>query len=390
MKSMFVGIGAAGNKALLAAVNMNVVEMKDCWFINSTSKDLDKDIPKENQIILSPTNTGCGKERGIAKQYVLTAIQSGKLDFGKEIDQVDTVVIVSSMEGGTGSGSAPMIGKYCEQVLGKNVHLFGFTGFEDDVRGLQNTIEFFQELDDEFMVHTIQNASFLQKANGNHFRAEELANEEFAKQIEILIGKNLIDSSQNIDDTDIYKVANTAGYQIIERIDVNGVMDREMFNNYCKRMITQSKSIKSKNPGQIRLGVILNLSEACEYGVDHSFDVLKKEYGNPFECFVQKQYDDGQEYIAFISSGMKLPIDEVKEIYKRYEERTSLVDKKEDDFFTQIAGLKGNKEDSRFNIGLERKGSTTSKADFMKQFQSNVKPVTPQKTAAPKATAAKK
>ena len=120
MKGLVIGVGAAGNKGVMELVNSNVIGMEDAIFINSTSKDIPEDIPENRRIILSPNDAGCGKERSIAKNYVLSAIQSGKLDIEKDAEDKDVVIIVSSMEGGTGSGSAPMLGKYCNQVLGKN------------------------------------------------------------------------------------------------------------------------------------------------------------------------------------------------------------------------------------------------------------------------------
>ena len=176
MKTLLIGVGAAGNKAALTVINGQKITTEDVLLINSTNKDIPKEF-KGNTIILSPNNSGCGKERSIAKEFTLTAIQSGKLNLSDKIDKYEIVVVVTSLEGGTGSGAAPIIAKYCNQVLGKNTHLIGFTGFEEDVRGLQNTIEFFQEIDSDIMVQTIQNKAFLKSAGNNKFNEEQLANE---------------------------------------------------------------------------------------------------------------------------------------------------------------------------------------------------------------------
>ena len=68
MKTLLIGIGAAGNKAVMTAVNEGVVKEEDAIIINSTSKDFPKDF-KGKTIVLSPKDTGCGKERSIAKEY---------------------------------------------------------------------------------------------------------------------------------------------------------------------------------------------------------------------------------------------------------------------------------------------------------------------------------
>ena len=37
MKTLLIGIGAAGNKAVMTAINMGVVEVEDTIIINSTT-----------------------------------------------------------------------------------------------------------------------------------------------------------------------------------------------------------------------------------------------------------------------------------------------------------------------------------------------------------------
>ena len=43
MKTMLIGIGAAGNKAVLNAVEAGVMKVEDTVIINSTSKDFPKE-----------------------------------------------------------------------------------------------------------------------------------------------------------------------------------------------------------------------------------------------------------------------------------------------------------------------------------------------------------
>ena len=64
MKTMLIGIGAAGNKAVVNAVEKGVVNAQDCAIINSTSKDFPKDFNGQ-KIVISPKDTGCGKEKDL-------------------------------------------------------------------------------------------------------------------------------------------------------------------------------------------------------------------------------------------------------------------------------------------------------------------------------------
>lgn len=368
MKTLLIGIGAAGNKAVVKAINMGIVKEDDALIINSTSKDFPKEFPKDRTIVLSPKDTGCGKERTVAKDYAFTTIKAGKLN-SIDVSTYTTVIICTSVEGGTGSGSTPIIAKYYNQVCRKNVHIIAFTGFEEDVRGLGNTVEFFQEIDSNLIVQTIRNASFLKLAGGNKFKAEEMANKEMARRIAILTGQNFIDSKQNIDDTDILKVSNTSGYMTIEeRFLEKPLVDQDDFNQIIKKMIYDSKSIQSKEPGAVRLGVILNIDPASEDAIDYSFTDLKAAYGNPYECFMQSQWDGEKEYIAFIVSGMQMPLDEIKEVYNRYKEQSSKVNKTTDDFFAEMKEMKLNGDDKKFDmIKPVQQGMDLNQ--FMNQFE---------------------
>lgn len=363
MKFKFIGIGAAGNKAILNLITEGICTEDDVVLVNSTNKDIPKEFSGDI-IILSPNNAGCGKERKIAKELAVSSMKQNLFDQVIN-DSFDSVLIATSVEGGTGSGSTPIIAKYFAQVLGKIVHIVAFTGFEEDVRGIENTVEFFQELDFEADIMSIRNAAFLEEAGGNKLKAEEMANHELAKRLRVMLGLDIIDSTQNIDDTDIFKVVSTVGYKTIERIDFNkNLVNQDEFNKLCKNMIYFSKSIMSEKPGELRLGVILNIKPESEDAVDYSFSVIKEAYGKPYEVFQHVQYDSKQpQYIAFISSGMKLPIDEVKAIYDRYIEETAKVDKEDDVFFKEVKGLAIKEEDSMFDM-VHRKQNNTSKKDF--------------------------
>ena len=367
MKTLLIGVGAAGNKAVFEAVNSKLFKEEDTIIINSTSKDFPKEYAG-NKIILSPNDVGCGKERNAAKDYVKNALKQGKFNI-EGVAKYDTIIIATSVEGGTGSGSTPIIAKYFRKVTNKNVHVIAFTGFEEDVRGLANTVEFFQELDSDIIVQTISNASFLDQANNNKFRAEELADREMCTRIRVLTGMDFIDSKQNIDDTDINKVSNTSGYMTVEYKQIKKPLEsQEDFNKIIKNMIYNSHSIKSNNPGAIRSAVILNISPESEDAVDYTFNDIFETYGKPYENFLQEQWDGKKEYVAFIVSGMKMPIDELKSIYERYKEASDKVNKEIDTFNKELNSLSLNTEDEKFDmIKNQEKGITTT--DFLSQLE---------------------
>lgn len=365
MKTLLIGIGAAGNKAVVTAVKEGVVAEEDAIIINSTSKDFPKEFGGKT-IVLSPKDTGCGKERAIAKEYAMTAIKAGKLNI-ENINNYTTVVIATSVEGGTGSGSTPIIAKFFNQVFRRNTHIIAFTGFGEDVRGLGNTVEFFQEIDGSLVVQIIRNSAFLAEG-GNKFKAEKLANLEMCKRIRIITGEDLIASDQNIDDTDILKVSNTSGYMMVENTYIDTpLVSKDDFNKLIRKMIMNTKSVKSKTPGVVRIGVILNIEENTEDAIDSSFEEIIKYYGTPHEFFMQKQWDGNREYISIIASGMQMPIEEIKEIYEAYKTRSNMVNKESDSFFDEMKEME--LEEDRFDMIKPVVERGKSVDDFLKQFE---------------------
>lgn len=364
MKIFLIGTGAAGNKAVVEAIDRGVIELQDTMMINSTSKDFPE--YDGRKVILTSKDTGCGKERNVAKSYVKNAIQEGK--FGVNVSDYDAVIIVTSVEGGTGSGTAPILAKYFNKVCAKNTHIIAFTGFEDDVRGLSNTVEFFKEVDPAITVQAISNKAFMRYSGGNKFRAEELANKDMCDRIEIMSGQNFIEGSQNIDDTDILKLSNTPGFMDVEKRTFDKpLVDMDDFNKVIKKMVYDSKSVKSENPAAIRMGVVLNLSPESIDAVDFSFADLKTAYGKPYEFYLQDQWDGKKEYIAYIVSGMRLPLDELQDIFNKYQEETAKVNKNADEFFYAMGEMKLKDEDAQFDM-IKSVKPGISADDFLKNL----------------------
>lgn len=367
MKFKIFGLGAGGNKAALKLLENGICTKEDLVLVNSTKRDIPTDYDGKTSII-NTTDGGCGKERSVARQYVLDAIKTGKFD-DVFTESDESYIFITSLEGGTGSGATPVIAKYCSEVLGKVVHIVAFAGFNDDARGLQNSVEFFQEINFDCDVQCIDLKAFDSQSGGNHLRAEELADEELVRRINVLLGNNIIASKQNMDTVDHSKIINTSGYKTIEHISFkDDLVDVNQFNQLCKKMIYNSKSLKSNDPAQLRLGVILNIKPESEDAIDYDFKVIKDAYGFPYEKFLHIQYDGKEQYIEFIASGMKLPIDEIKAIHQQYLEESARVNKSADEFYEEVQSLNKNSEDSKFDMVKGSKKASMSKADFFSDF----------------------
>lgn len=371
-----VGAGAAGNKAAITLIEEGVETPDNILLVNSTLRDVPENY-RSLAIQFENSFGGCGKEREKGGKLLLGSLKNGQCAqrFKALLDpDTELVIVISSTEGGTGSGSAYIIAKYYRDVLKMPVLCFGFTGFEDDGRGLQNTIEYFQDMREDYIVQAISNKKFLDNTS-NRIEAQKAANKEFAERIRILKGMDLIDCEQNIDEMDLYKVAaGTPGYMIIGKASLAKLKSEEQFAKIITDMINSNKSIET-NKSAKRLAIILNAKEETRTLAEARIDLLKDKLGFAYEVFLHDQYDEDQEeYIAFIASGMKMPLDEVQEVYDRYKENSEKTDKSKDSFFDIANQLKGNDEDGMFNV---RKSSiednenaiNSREDDFFKDFQ---------------------
>ena len=360
MRALIIGTGAAGNKAAINLLETGVTTEEDMLLINSTLKDIPEKY-RSKAVQLSRDIKGCGKERGIAKEITEKAIKDGDLemlDFIK--NEHGKVIIITSIEGGTGSGSTTVLADYCYNKCEMEVEIYAFKGFEEDVRGLANTIEFFQELQPYYTTQVIRNEAFLKEVSGDIKKAQKLANEELAKRIKVSLGQIIEDCEDNIDDSDLFKSTFTTGFSTIEYTTIDdNIKSKEEYNTIIAQMLNSSKSILTLDMKTSQVcAIIMNLNENSQGNIDYTFKPLREKIGEGYEIFKHIQDSKNMEqFIAVIISGMKLPEVEIKEIYKRYQERSKAIDKSRDDGYKNIRTLVGNKEDSRYDMMRSRRRS---------------------------------
>lgn len=385
MNIKVIGLGAAGNKAVASLVEGNVVNKDQVLLINSTLKDVPEGY-KESAVQFTD-GRGCGKDRDLAKELCLYDIQQENLSCLDKLinDNDELVVLAASTEGGTGSGSLPILAKYYSAVMGLPVHCFAFTGFEEDSRGLQNTIEFFQDMEDEFTVQVISNKKYLD-AYESKTKAEKAANDDFVSKISILIGNDIIDSEQNIDETDLFKVSTTNGYMLIDSITLDSKMkNTDQIDKAIIDVIDNTKSLDISGAGIKRIAIFVNADSRKAEMVDYKCEAIKKKLGMPYEIFTHIQYDQSKpETLSFILAGLNMPLEEVKEIYEKFKNESSKINTDKDKFFEFTAGIQKEDKKSAFlsdmfnanTVPNQRKEITEiakDKTDFVKTMESSNK-----------------
>lgn len=351
METLLIGIGAAGNKAAIDVIECGVLDQTHVRLLNTTIKDIPEKYKNSEMIVkFSSGLGGCGKEPSKGKKAIYNAITSHEVELGSMVPLgTKQVVLVTSTEGGTGCGATPIIAKYFE-AMNLPVHIFAFIGFQDEARGISNTLNFFKELSNSVILHTIQNDAF-KDYTGNYTKAEEAANIEFATQLEILIGSKMMPSSQNIDDTDHYKVATTPGYMDIKHIDLTGIKNTEMAD---KAIITAFENGNNLDytTGCKRLAIIINASERVQDAIDEQFKVIKRYIGEPFEIYRHIQDNHEGDYIDIIVSGLALPERSIIDMNSKYtsiKDKLSATSKGFDEIF---AGIDLNDDEDGFDMDV--------------------------------------
>ena len=322
MEISLFGVGAAGNKAAINVLEKGILDNDHVFILNTTLKDIPEKYKNNSNVTkFSTLLGGCGKEPAKGRKAMFDAIKDNTVDISTMItESTKAAVIVTSIEGGTGSGSTPILVKFFE-AMDMPVHVFAFVGFQDELRGINNSLKFFRDLGDNVILHTIQNDRFLDYTK-SYSKAEEGANEEFARQLKILIGAGMLPSSQNIDDTDHYKILTTPGYMDIKHISLSKLKSQEMVDQAIIDAF-DNPSCLDYNSGCKQLAVIVNASQKTQDAIDNSFSVIKRYTGEPFETYrhVQSNPYEPEEYMDVIVTGLAFPESSMVEMNTRYNQK---------------------------------------------------------------------
>lgn len=373
MNVKVIGIGAAGNKAAICAVQDEVLRDTDILLMNTAFQDIPEMYKNRSFLFGNVSTGGCGKERKRSQEFLSKVIEENDA-LATALNQLiapgDLVVIVSSTEGGTGSGASPVVAAYINEVIGVRPQLIAFTGTEDDLRGIQNTLDFFKdcaELCDGVVIQAISNKKYMSEANNNKLKAEQMANKDFVNRLKVLQGSILRESSQNIDAMDHLKLVTTRGYMSIESISTQESIENvTQFNELCEKMINSSKSLSNGSDRCTRLGIILILGEEDKDAIDWNFEKIKSQFAEIGEVFlhVQPALDETRQIVT-IMCGMEMPIKFVTATYEKFKSRMAK-SAKETDFGKTMANINTSGLQADFDNPLAEKNISSS--SFLKKL----------------------
>lgn len=345
-KSFTFGCGQGATKAMIHCIENGTLNRDECCVVNSTVKDIPENYQRDAIIISPDQEAGCGKERNYAKSLMLAYLKQNPNAIEARIPQSAKYVnILTTTEGASGSGASVILARWIATRIQLPVIITLICGFETDTRGLQNTIEYFKDLEGvDYVVRTVSNKKFLEKTN-NTFVAEKMANEDISTGIKVINAFDIVDSEQNIDDTDHFKLITNPGMMFATEVTFDKKLkNSNQFDQIVSDAIDYSSSLDF-TPSATKVGIFMNISDDNLSVIDTNFTSLKKKLcGNTIdEFFIHRQYiADKPEFVRIIASGMNLPKDELVDIYNKYKKNLNTENSKEDDFFGAIKDMKTN------------------------------------------------
>ena len=309
MNTYIFGMGAAGNKATLDLVEMAIINTESFTLFNTNKGDIPQDQYSKFIQLQSEFQGGAAKDPAVGR----AAMQNYLADetnlqglYNSIPEDVDFTSIITSVEGGTGSGAAPVLAKCIADVFNIPVHLFVFIGFHNEEIGMNNTIEFMKELIslNNVTIHIIQNDKF----NAPTYKLKEKeANKYVGTLLNIIKGENRENSTQNIDDADAYKLFTTPGIMGIVTINCSGRRSKTDMNAAVVEAF--DSSVEADYGGDAkRLAMILNASEPTQEIFDDELTSVRyytNSSGGPEEIYRHIQYDGTtNEYCVIVAAGM--------------------------------------------------------------------------------------
>lgn len=364
-----IGVGAAGNKAAINIVEKKIISSEYVKLLNTTGMDIPDKYKNNGDLFMlfGSSFGGAGKEASKGRAYMIKAIQDKQIVPENLLnDDANEVILVTSAEGGSGSGSCRVLAKYFDS-MNIPVHVFVFIGFADEIRGINNTLNCFKDLPANVILHTICNSHFLDYTQ-NYSKAEAAANDEFAREVEILLGHKLQPSKQNIDQMDLYKINTQPGYCIINHVLLNGIKNVEGFNAAVAKVFENACYMDNDNSAK-RIAVMINATKKTQECIDNSYEVIKRYVGVPIETFQHIQPDDDndveEEYIDIIACGMNYPERAIKDMNTKYVKLKEKLNTSRKSFEDIYSGIDlGDDEVDTFNMNIKRKNKAANLEDL--------------------------
>lgn len=268
---LLIGSGKTGNVFVDNMLNFD--KRYASLMINSAINDMNR-LPNfklcQNYVI--PGVDGSGRNRELGQQFIKDRGES-ILDIISKYNQTKIAVFFCSSDGGTGSGSTPMLMKAFRKLfpLKKSILYAIMPRLSENKDSLTNAISFWNDMID-LKKKKIVDTIYL--VDNNKRKTFEEINIEATRKLDMAFSLNIFDISGNIDQNDSTKVNTASGYNFIMELD----------NKYTKLEDAIDQSIKDSVfmlPSSYDcdyMGAVLSKNGYSTEELRHKFEVYNTDY----------------------------------------------------------------------------------------------------------------
>lgn len=366
-----IGIGNAGNQV---AVLANSKYGLPVLAINSSEKDLETvpdSIPKKLISQKSGFNHGAGKDRKLAKTYLKDTISQLMVDpeLINLVKDLDIIFVVSSMGGGTGSGTAPLMANIIGETFSDTkCILVGISPVNNEALSAHvNTLEYLNEL-----YKVLEGQTYMLYDNDKFsdipsWKAMETVNSEIVEDINVLrLFYNYTTKYDSIDDRDGLRLVSFPGRIMVSRLEdfKEKDCDSKSIEDMLIDNIKRNAHIENQRDKKIMAsGIITNLSQTLTEEFDTNIPSVREFTGDPVHAFSHIYVNDDRKKpnnVFLIMSGLSPVndkiniisdrIDEIEEKQKVLEADDALDDEKLKDLSDKVADKKKNDDGTSVNM----------------------------------------
>lgn len=366
-----IGIGNAGNQV---AVLANSKYGLPVLAINSSEKDLETvpdSIPKKLISQKSGFNHGAGKDRKLAKTYLKDTISQLMVDpeLINLVKDLDIIFVVSSMGGGTGSGTAPLMANIIGETFSDTkCILVGISPVNNEALSAHvNTLEYLNEL-----YKVLEGQTYMLYDNDKFsdipsWKAMETVNSEIVEDINVLrLFYNYTTKYDSIDDRDGLRLVSFPGRIMVSRLEdfKEKDCDSKSIEDMLIDNIKRNAHIENQRDKKIMAsGIITNLSQTLTEEFDTNIPLVREFTGDPVHAFTHIYVNDDRKKpnnVFLIMSGLSPVndkiniisdrIDEIEEKQKVLEADDALDDEKLKDLSDKVADKKKNDDGTSVNM----------------------------------------
>lgn len=270
--------------------------------------------------IVPEAEDGSGKVRDYSKEvfkqgsykHLLGNVQAAL----EKRPDIDYIFVITTADGGTGSGVSPMVAKFISDNTEVPVIIIGiYPNLMEDAIAQYNTMNWQSEVEKIGLPYMI----FDNNINGKLKPViHRLINKEIATMLKVITGDYYGNTDISmIDSRDMYMLLQHTGKRIFIETDTTRPRTGETLDEYIDAMINDAYQPKPDNVKG--LGIFVKGPKQMLDTLDTSVSTIRNTYGNAAVQYTHVEESDNIQ-ISVIMTGCSEPVDRLYTIRSRYDD----------------------------------------------------------------------